>query len=198
MQLSAAIPIPLVDLLIVDPSAASYAPVLRGSYRITATSSADIALEQLLRVAPAAIVAELDLPEGRALEVCERARTLPSQPVLVVTTDDPDRVPAALVAGCDSVLLKPFAPNLMFARLGRMLRARATELRARSDHPRATSGHLTERSQMLPAGACKTWPNSHCPYCTHEGVASFVYASHRRAWYACLECRKVWMAKRCD
>lgn len=189
---------PLADLLVLDPDAASYLSVLRGSYQIITADTPDMALEQLMQIAPAALIADLTVPDGGALTVCSRARALPSRPVVLVTTSEPARVPDALVGGCDSVLLKPFAPNLMFARLGRMLRERASDLRARSDHQRAKSGHLTERSQLLLSGARRSWPNSHCPYCDHEGVTTFEYASHRRVWYACLECRKVWLAKRVD
>ena len=39
---------------------------------------------------------------------------------------------------------------------------------------------------------------THCPYCSNQGVTSFEYASVRRAWYACVACKKVWIAKRQD
>jgi hypothetical protein len=50
----------------------------------------------------------------------------------------------------------------------------------------------------LNTGCMRDWPTAECPYCDHEGVTSFEYASHRRTWYACLACKKVWMAKRRD
>jgi hypothetical protein len=42
----------------------------------------------------------------------------------------------------------------------------------------------------------KQWPNSACPYCNHRGVTNFDFISHRRSWYACPECKKVWIGKR--
>lgn len=50
----------------------------------------------------------------------------------------------------------------------------------------------------VPADCMREWPTTRCAHCDHEGVMSFEYASHRRAWYACLACKKVWMAKRLD
>ena len=113
-----------------------------------------------------------------------------------MTTSAAERVPDALVAGCDGVLLKPFAPNLLYARIGRLLRARTDALvsRARQQHLKAL--HLGERADMLLSGSNRVWPNTHCPYCNHAGVTSFEFCSHRRAWYACVECKKVWIAKR--
>jgi DNA-binding response OmpR family regulator len=189
----------LVDLLVVDPAASDYLHVLRGSYRVITTSSADVALEQLARFEPAAIVTELSLSDGSALDVCERARRLASFSALLVITSEPERVPDALVAGCDSVLLKPFAPNLLSSRLARMLRLhlRAAALPQRVHRQLANAAALIARTDRLEAG-CTVWPSTHCPYCDHKGITSFEYASHRRAWYACLACKKVWIAKRPD
>jgi DNA-binding response OmpR family regulator len=115
---------------------------------------------------------------------------------VLVTTANADRVPDALLSGCDGVLLKPFAPNLLFARVGRMLRAQSVALRLRAHQQFAKSAHLTERSALLTTGTNQVWSSTHCPHCQHDGVTSFDHASHRRDWYACLSCKKVWMAKR--
>ena len=50
--------------------------------------------------------------------------------VLVMTTEV-NSVPTLLEAGCDAVLLKPFAPNLLYTRVGRLLRARTEQQRVR-------------------------------------------------------------------
>jgi transposase-like protein len=94
------------------------------------------------------------------------------------------------------VLLKPFAPNLLFARIGRLVRARSEMLLTRARQSHLKTAHLSERSEALLAGTNRVWPNTHCPYCSHHGVTSFEFCSHRRAWYACLQCKKVWIAKR--
>jgi DNA-binding response OmpR family regulator len=187
-----------VDLLFVDPSpeASNLATVLRGSYRVAATGSADVAKQFIHRHPPALIVTELELEDSDGVEICREAKSLPMAPPVLVTTSAAERVPDALVAGCDGVLLKPFAPNLLYARIGRLLRARTDALvsRARQQHLKAL--HLGERADMLLSGSNRVWPNTHCPYCNHAGVTSFEFCSHRRAWYACVECKKVWIAKR--
>lgn len=94
------------------------------------------------------------------------------------------------------MLLKPFAPNLLIARIGRLLRERSTHLRVQAARSLGKSAHLTERIDQLKTGTNRKWPNTQCPYCSHSGVTSFDFASIRRAWYACLLCRKVWIAKR--
>ena len=175
------------DLLLADasPEASGYAAILRGTYRVSTTTSTDFATQFLHRHAPAFVVTDLLGVDG--VEICRAAKSLSLPPAVLVTTTETDRVPDALAAGCDGVLLKPFAPNLLFARIGRMWRARA---------PHQKTSHLSERSDGLPAGTNRVWPNTCCPYCSHAGVTSFEFCSHRRSWYACLQCRKVWIAKR--
>src|SRR5205823_4470213 len=139
---------------------------------------------------------ELNLGGASGIEICREAKALPLRPQVLVTTADTALVPDALLAGCDAVLLKPFAPNLLFARIGRLLRARSEALRERTRATQLKTAHLTDRSEALLSGSNRVWPTTHCPYCDHGGVTSFEFASHRRSWYACLECRKVWIAKR--
>ena len=193
------------DLLLVDasPEVAGYAAVLRNSYRVATTTSTDVAKQFLHRHPPALVVTELNLPGLDGVEICREAKTLTQPPPVLVMTTDADRVPDALSAGCDGVLLKPFAPNLLYARIGRLLRSRSEILRsrARQQQLRASqqqlrASHLSDRSEALLSGTNRVWPNTHCPYCNHSGVTSFEFCSHRRSWYACLECKKVWIAKR--
>jgi DNA-binding response OmpR family regulator len=188
------------DLLLVDGStdAAGYAAVLRGSYRVATTGSFDVARQFLRRQAPGLVITELDLPSGDGVEICREAKGLSLPPPVLVTTSNTDRVPDALSAGCDGVLLKPFAPNLLFARIGRLLRARSEVLRARARAQGLKTAHLTDRSEALLGGTNRVWPNTQCPYCNHSGVTSFEFCSHRRAWYACMQCKKVWIAKRLE
>lgn len=189
---------PLPDLLLVESEESSrhYAAALREKFRVTHTPTHEAALRAMQGLAPAFVMLELgsSSPDGAA--VCSAAKQLAVPSTVLVTTTDATRVPDVLAAGCDAVLLKPFAPNLLFARLGRLMRERSIELRYRSQRQRAKSQHLQERSDLLLAGTNQHWPESHCPYCSHQGVTSFEYTSYRRAWYACLACRRVWLAKR--
>jgi DNA-binding response OmpR family regulator len=192
------LPPPMPELLFVDAdvTAAKYLPQLREQYRVTTTSNAAAALQLLTRIAPALVVTELDLSDGPAEEICRRAKALAMPSTVLVTTPQAERVPSALAAGCDAVLLKPFAPNLLYSRLGRLLRARSIELRMRAHRQQAKAAHLKEQVELLAAKTNREWPNTHCAYCQHRGVTSFEYTSHRRSWYACLSCNKVWIAHR--
>jgi len=191
-------PPPPPELLFVDGDAAAarFLPMLRDQYCVTVTATAGAALQALGRTPPALVVMELDLSDGPGEEICRRAKALTTPATVLVTTPQAERVPSALAAGCDAVLLKPFAPNLLYARLGRLLRARSVDLRLRAHRQQAKSLHLREQGELLAARTNREWSNTHCPYCQHRGVTSFEFTSHRRAWYACLECKKVWIAHR--
>jgi DNA-binding response OmpR family regulator len=186
------------DLLLVESEemAARYTAALREKFRVTHVATTDAALKAIERTPPALVVTELVVPGTGGTAVCRAAKQLPIPATILVTTSDVEQVPEAILAGCDAVLLKPFAPNLLFARVGRLVRGRSTELRYRAVRRQAKLQHLQERSNLLLAGTNQQWPNTHCPYCSHRGVTSFEYTSYRRAWYACLECRRVWLAKR--
>jgi DNA-binding response OmpR family regulator len=197
---SAVSPLPVTDLLLVDPTpeAVTTAAVLRGPYRVAATGSAEIAKQFLRRHTPALVVTELDLGGADGVDICREAKSHPLPPHVLVTTSLTERVPDALAAGCDGVLLKPFPPNLLHARIGRLLRARSEALKNKSRQSQLKAHHLGERSELLLGGTNRVWPNTHCPYCHHFGITSFEFCSHRRSWYACLECKKVWIAKRLE
>lgn len=186
------------ELLFVDADRAAdrYVATLRAQYRVTVTSTAGAALQALDRAAPALVVVDLDLREESSEAICRRAKGLLVPATVLVTTSEATRVPAALAAGCDAVLLKPFAPNLLYARLGRLLRARSVELVLRAQRQHAKAVHLKEQLEILTTGTNRQWPHTHCPYCQHHGVTSFEHASHRRSWYACMACSRVWIARR--
>jgi DNA-binding response OmpR family regulator len=195
------------ELLYVDAAAAMapYLGVLREHYRVTTASTTTDACAALSVRMPALVVTELRLGDGPALEVCDRAKRLAIPASVLVTTTDVEQVPDALATGCDTVLLKPFAPNLLHARLARMMRLRTTALevrtrssllRDRAREEQSKSAHLIERNALLDLGLVKVWPTGRCPYCDHDGPRMFDTASQRKAWYACLACRKVWLARR--
>ena len=193
---------PLPELLLVDSeeTTARYVVPLRERFRVSRVEAVNPAIDYLKRAPtpPAFVVTELALPDGLGTTICSAAKGLHVPSTVLVTTSAVETVPSALDAGCDAVLLKPFAPNLLFARLGRLVRLRNAELRYRAMRAGAKAQHLRERSDLLLAGTNQHWPNTHCPHCQHIGVTSFEYASYRRAWYACLSCKKVWIAKRLE
>jgi DNA-binding response OmpR family regulator len=186
------------ELLLVgfEDSALPYASALRQTFHVTHAATTDAALRAIERNAPALIVTELAVQGIDGPAICRAGKGLAVPATVLVTTTDVDRVPDAILAGCDAVLLQPFAPNLLFARVGRLVRSRSTELRYRAVRHRSKAHHVHERPELLLAGTNQSWPETECPYCAHQGVTSFEFTSYRRAWYACLECRKVWVAKR--
>lgn len=189
------------SLLVLEPDSDArdeYVGLLSGQFAITAVGSCEGALALLARTAPAVLLTDLSLPDGDGIEVCRAAKSLEAPPTVLVTTFHAEYAPDAIEAGCDSVLLKPFPPNLLLARLSRLARDRSQMLRMRATHQMARATHLHERSALVMNGTNRFWPTTHCPYCMHVGVTSFDYCMHRRAWYACLACKKVWIAARAE
>jgi DNA-binding response OmpR family regulator len=186
------------EVLIVDSESPSkYTPLFNANeYHVSTTAYAPAALEYIRRTTPALVVTDVMLDGGSGIDICSAAKALTQPATVLVTANNPELVPDAISAGCDSVLLKPFAPNLLISRASRLLRDRSIHLRLQAARGLGKSAHLAERADLLKNGTNRTWPSTQCPYCGHAGVTSFDFASMRRAWYACLECRKVWLAKR--
>ena len=146
--------------------------------RVFAHSSSE-AMRTIAINRPRLVVVDWDEPSLSAAEICATAQTS-----VLVTTADVANVPRILKAGCQGVLLKPFAPNLLAARVGRVLKE-------------------TERiigPKTLPAGwqtgTNRVWPDTACPQCGVAGATSFDFSSYRRMWYACLSCDHTWLGPR--
>jgi DNA-binding response OmpR family regulator len=155
---------------------------LATSYAVENIPTLAAALSRVMSMNRAIIVTELQLPDGDGAALCRALNTGRQSVLVLAVTSDPTRVPAALIAGCTSVLLKPFAANLLFARLGRLTR----DLKTWSAFPAAA----------ITLGTNELWPAIVCPSCGHSGATSFDSTSMRRWWYACLECQHVWITKR--
>jgi DNA-binding response OmpR family regulator len=155
-----------LSLLFVDPQDAGlYLPALRTRFEVTVVSTETQALRAMKAFRPTMVVTELALEDGDGVSICRHAKTfVEPPPAVLAVTSSPERVPDALAVGCDGVLVKPFAPNLLFSRIGRLLRQRAIV------------AHDEE-----------------CPACRRGGVVSFDVVSRDRSWYACVACRKVWV-----
>jgi DNA-binding response OmpR family regulator len=152
------------------------------SHSVEAFPTLDAARARVSSFHNGIIVTELDLPDGDGSDLCGLANA-GAQPILVlVITSDATRVPRALRAGCHSVLLKPFPPNLLYARLGRLTR----DLQSRCCLP----------NDAMSLGTNLSYPTMTCPRCGCAGATSFDATSLRRAWFACLTCDHVWIARR--
>ena len=97
---------------------------LRGAdYDVETAESAAGALSAASRWRPDAIILDLVLPDGRGAEVCHELRTWSEVPVVVLSVvDDSGEKIAALDAGADDYVTKPFEFEELLARLRAVLR----------------------------------------------------------------------------
>ena len=89
----------------------SYLPMLRRHYEVTAVPSEEQAIRALRAFQPTMVVTELTLPDGDGVSLCRESKAFNDAPSVLAITSTPERVPAALKAGCDAILMKPFAPQ---------------------------------------------------------------------------------------
>ena len=150
--------------------------------RFFAHTAADAA-RMLAMHAPRVVVLDWDAAALQPADVAATLKTTPATSCLA-TTGDVAHVPSILKAGCHAVLLKPFAPNLLAARLGRLIRETVF-----------TSGGTLVRPGWQ-TGTNRVWPDIACPTCGTRGATSFDFASYRRTWFACLACEATWLGKR--
>jgi two-component system KDP operon response regulator KdpE len=114
-------------ILIVDdePSIlATMAPLLRArGYDVATATSGYAALEAVDRQPPQLVVLDLGLPDLEGVEVCRRLREGRAVPILVLSARgaEHDKV-AALDAGADDYVTKPFGAEELLARIRVALR----------------------------------------------------------------------------
>ena len=92
-------------------------------YAVSGAATAASALESAALRPPDAVVLDLRLPDGSGVEVCRRLREWSQAPVVVVSAvDEEDEKIAALDAGADDYVTKPYAVGELLARLRAALR----------------------------------------------------------------------------
>jgi two-component system KDP operon response regulator KdpE len=92
-------------------------------FEVEATATAGEALDAAAVRPPDAAIVDLMLPDGDGIEVCRRLRSWSDMPILVLSaTGEEDRKVAALEAGADDYVTKPFGPRELVARLRAVLR----------------------------------------------------------------------------
>ena len=117
----------MTRILVVDdePSIlASLAPLLRArDYEVYTAMSGQTALDAVDRHSPQLVILDLGLPDMDGAEVCRRIREGRSTPIVVLSARnaEPEKV-AALDAGADDYVTKPFGPEELLARLRAALR----------------------------------------------------------------------------
>jgi two-component system KDP operon response regulator KdpE len=97
---------------------------LRGAgYEVTTAVTAEEALGSAALQPPEAIILDLLLPDGRGTDVCAELRRWTDAPIILVSAvgDEAEKI-AALDAGADDYVTKPFAIGELLARLRAALR----------------------------------------------------------------------------
>jgi two-component system KDP operon response regulator KdpE len=100
---------------------------LRGAgYEVETAESAAAALARAPLHPPDAVVLDLLLPDGSGRDVCRSLREWSDAPIILVSAvgDDDEKI-AALDAGADDYVTKPFAMGELLARLRAVLRRAA-------------------------------------------------------------------------
>ena len=99
---------------------------LRGAgYEVDTAETAEAALTALALNPPDAVILDLVLPDGRGTDVARELRTWSNAPVILLSVvgDESEKV-AALDAGADDYVTKPFGIDELLARLRAALRRR--------------------------------------------------------------------------
>ena len=102
---------------------------LRGAgYTVDTAATAASALAAAAAQPPAAVILDLVLPDGSGTDVCRELRTWTDAPVIVLSAVGEEREKiAALDAGADDYVTKPFSVDELLARLRAVLRRLAPE-----------------------------------------------------------------------
>jgi two-component system KDP operon response regulator KdpE len=103
---------------------------LRGAgYDVEVAATAEEALTAAAARPPEAVILDLVLPDGTGTDVCRELRTWTEAPVIVLSAvgDEREKV-AALDAGADDYVTKPFSVDELLARLRAVLRRSSASL----------------------------------------------------------------------
>jgi DNA-binding response OmpR family regulator len=102
--------------------------VRRAGFEVANAHDGISALEMFSKESPDLIVLDWGLPRMDGLEVCTRIRSESDVPIVMLTVrDTDDNVIAALEAGADEYIIKPFSPRHLIARIRALLRRAVKE-----------------------------------------------------------------------
>jgi two-component system, OmpR family, response regulator BaeR len=105
--------------------------------RATIVADGALVLPAVARLAPAALVLDLMLPNRDGLSICRELRQASALPVIMVTArvEEIDRL-LGLELGADDYLCKPFSPRELVARVKAVLRRSQGNAAGRASAPR--------------------------------------------------------------
>lgn len=102
--------------------------IRRAGYEVINAHDGLSALEVFSKEGADLVVLDWGLPRLDGLEVCTRLRAESEVPIVMLTVrDSDDNVIAALDAGADEYIVKPFSPRQLIARIRALLRRTAKE-----------------------------------------------------------------------
>ncbi len=133
-------------ILIIDDEpniVATVSPLLRArGYEVFSATSGRAGIEAVDRDKPDLVVLDLGLPDVDGIDVCRTVRQASNVPIVVLSARgaEGDKV-AALDAGADDYVTKPFGPEELLARIRAALR--------RADSPAATSGPIVRGGLVI-------------------------------------------------
>ncbi|HEX3806017.1 MAG TPA: response regulator transcription factor [Gaiellaceae bacterium] len=102
---------------------------LRGAgYTVDTADTAEGALASAAAQPPAGVILDLVLPDGSGTDVCRELRRWSDAPVIVLSAvgEEKEKI-AALDAGADDYVMKPFSVDELLARLRAVLRRTAAD-----------------------------------------------------------------------
>ena len=109
-------------------------------FAVTTASSGALAIDAAARTHPDLVILDLAMPALNGIDVCRRLRDWSRVPIVVLSAlgEQPQKV-AALEAGADDYVTKPFGPDELRARIRATLRR---EQSRREEPPTVTAGEL--------------------------------------------------------
>jgi two-component system, OmpR family, KDP operon response regulator KdpE len=99
-----------------------------GGHEVITASNGEDGMSQAALLSPEVVVLDMGLPDIDGLQVCKRIRQWSDVPIIVLSAaGDEDRKIAALNAGANDYVTKPFSMGELEARIRAVMRSRAGE-----------------------------------------------------------------------
>ena len=95
----------------------------QAGFEVLTAKDGSAALYAFAREAPDFVLLDVNMPALNGLDVCREIRTRSTVPIMMLTVrDQEDDLVAALDAGADDYVLKPFSPRALLARIRALVR----------------------------------------------------------------------------